>query len=358
MRIETIAISISGILALTLAFSDAGVWSLVGQSLCGSAVRTVTIWYLSSWRPRRMFSPAAVKELLSYGQHLIGFNIVVYCAQYFDKLAIGHQIGSSALGIYSLSDRLMRLPLTNVTGIAGAVMFPALSKLQGQDSVDRAKSAYLQANRLIASLTFPMMMGLGALAEPAILLIYGNQWRSAVGIFQVLCFAGLAQSVYNTATWIFLSRGRPDILFRLGILSMLVRIVGVFIGLQWGLLGVAWAYMLGGYLFLLYPTLSSAGRLIGLRFTELLKNVAGPFYCSACMATVIYISDQWLFVQQAYWLRLLVQSFAGIVIYGFLITRFKLEAWHDVRELILMIGGPRSRLVRSLLENPSPARSE
>ena len=203
-----------------------------------------------------------------------------------------------------------------------------------------------------------MMMGLGALAEPAILLIYGNQWRSAVGIFQVLCFAGLAQSVYNTATWIFLSRGRPDILFRLGILSMLVRIVGVFTGLQWGLLGVAWAYMLGGYLFLLYPTLSSAGRLIGLRFTELLKNVAGPFYCSACMATVIYISDQWLFVQQAYWLRLLVQSFAGIVIYGFLITRFKLEAWHDVRELILMIGGPRSRLVRSLLENPSPARSE
>ena len=67
------------------------------------------------------------------------------------------------------------------------------------------------------------------------------------------------------------------------------------------------------------------------------------------MATVIYISDQWLFVQQAYWLRLLVQSFAGMVIYGFLITRFKLEAWHDVRELILMIGGPRSRLVRSLL---------
>ena len=65
--------------------------------------------------------------MLRFGHHLTGFNIVVYCAQHFDKLAVGHQIGSAALGIYNLSDRLMRMPLANVTAIAGAVMFPALS---------------------------------------------------------------------------------------------------------------------------------------------------------------------------------------------------------------------------------------
>ena len=184
------------------------------------------------------------------------------------------------------------------------------------------------------------------------------KWRGAVGIVQVLCFAGLAQSVYNTASWIFLSRGRPDILFRLGILSMLVRVAGVLIGMQWGLLGVAWAYVLGGYLCLLYPTWSSAGHLIGLRFAELLKNVAGPFYCAACMAAAIWFSDQWLFYQQAHWLRLAVHTFAGIAIYAFLITRFKLQAWQDVRELILVTGGPRSRLIRSFLENGSRVRSE
>ena len=291
---KSVTVSISGIIALVLALAGAGVWSLAVQSLCMSATRTAITWQLSSWRPRRRFDPAAVKELLRFGRHLIGFNIVGYCAQYFDKLVIGHQIGSSALGLYSLSDRLMRLPLTNVSEIAGAVMFPALSKLQ--DSVEPVKRGYLRANRMIALLTFPMMLGLSALAEPAILVIYGDKWRGAVGIVQVLCFAGLAQSVYNTASWIFLSRGRPDILFRLGILSMLVRVAGVLIGMQWGLLGVAWAYVLGGYLCLLYPTWSSAGHLIGLRFAELLKNVAGPFYCAACMAAAIWLSDQWLFV--------------------------------------------------------------
>jgi O-antigen/teichoic acid export membrane protein len=354
--IEVVTVSISGILALVLALSGFGVWSLAGQSISGTAIRTTMLWRLSSWRPRCRFDPAAVRELLRFGRHLIGFNIVVYCAQYFDKLVIGHQIGSSALGIYNLSDRLMRMPLTNVTAITGAVMFPALSRLQ--ENVESVKRAYLRANRMIALLTFPMMLGLSVLARPAILVIYGDKWLDAVGIFQVLCFAGLAQSVYNTASWIFLSRGRPDILFRLGILSMLVRVAGVFIGMQWGLLGIAWAYMLGGYLCLLYPTWSLAGRLINLHFVELLKNVTAPFCCAACMAAIIWISNQWLFVQQAEWFRLVAYTFFGVVIYGFLITHFKLEAWQDIKELILMGGGQRSRLIRSILGNGPQVGSE
>ena len=49
---------------------------------------------------------------------------------------------------------------------------------------------------------------------------------------------------------------------------------------------------------------------------------------------------------------------AGIGIYGLLITRFKLEAWQDVREMALMVGGPRSRLIRFLLENNSRVKTE
>jgi PST family polysaccharide transporter len=91
----------------------------------------------------------------------------------------------------------MRLPLANITGTAGTVMFPALAALRGD--IDAVKRAYMRANRMIALLTFPMMLGMSVLAEPLVLMIYGEQWHSAVAIVQVLCFAGLAQSVYNTA---------------------------------------------------------------------------------------------------------------------------------------------------------------
>jgi O-antigen/teichoic acid export membrane protein len=337
--IEIVAIATSGLFALVLALAGAGVWSLAGQSLCQNLTRTAQIWRLSSWRPRRIFDPAAVKGLLTFGWNLVGFNIVVYCAQNFDKLVIGRQIGSSTLGVYNLADRLMRLPLTTVTDVSGAVMFPALSELR--DDIESTKRAYLRANRMIALFTFPMMLGFSVLAEPAILVIYGNGWRDAVVIAQLLCLAGMAQSIYNTAGWIFLSRGRTDILFRLGVLSMLVRVAGVLIGMHWALLGIAWAYLLGGYTFLLYPTLSLAGGLIGLRFTSLLKNVAAPFACAACMAAVTWISNHWLFELQAHWLQLALNVPIGIVVYCLLITRFKITAWLDVKELILEKGALR-----------------
>ena len=239
---------------------------------------------------------------------------------------------------YNIADRLMRLPLTNVTAVTGAVMFPALPTLQ--DEVDSVKKVYLRANRLIALLTFPMMLGLVVVAEPVILVFYGEKWRNAVSILQLLSLAGMAQSIYNTAGWIFLSRGRPDILFRLGVLSMLVRVAGVLIGMHWGLVGIAWAYVLGGFACLLYPTWSAAGRLI---------DLAGPFYCAACMAAAIWLVDQWLLVEQAYWLRLVIDVLTGIVVYGFLIRRFQLESWDEIRKSILEMGGRRSRSIRWLL---------
>jgi Polysaccharide biosynthesis C-terminal domain len=123
--------------------------------------------------------------------------------------------------------------------------------------------------------------------------------------------------------------------------------------MHWGLVGIAWAYVLGGFACLLYPTWSAAGRLIGLRFADLLKNVAGPFYCAACMAAAIWLFDHWLLVEHAYWLRLVIDVLAGIVVYGFLIRRFQPELWDEVRELILQMSGRRSRLIRLFLGSRS-----
>jgi O-antigen/teichoic acid export membrane protein len=305
----------SALFAILLALAGAGVWSLVGQSLSDNLIRTAQIWRLSSWKPRRIFHLSALKGLLSFGSYVVGFNVVVYCAQNFDKVIIGRQMGTSALGTYGLSDRLMRLPLTSVTDVFGAVIFPALSEIQ--KDVELTRQVYLRANRTIALFTFPMMLGLCVLAEPAILVIYGNQWRDAVAIVQLLCFAGLAQSIYNTGGWIFLSQGRTDILFWLGVLSMLVRVSGVLIGMHWGLPGIAWAYVVGGYVFLLYPTCSLAGGLIGLRFSDLLKSVAPTCFCALCMAAIVWLSYHWILREQPQWIRLSANVVVGTTAYCF-----------------------------------------
>jgi O-antigen/teichoic acid export membrane protein len=349
--INSVSLSVSGTIALVLAFSGAGVWSLVARSITSRLVQVLVMWRLSSWRPRLAFDFPAFKELIRFGGNLLGSNAVLYWGGNFDKLFIGRLLGSSALGIYILADRLMRLALTNVTDITSTVMFPAFSAIQ--DEVESVRRNYLRAIRLISLLTFPMMIGLSVLADPAIRFVYGSKWQEAVCIVQVLSFSGLAQSVYFTGGWIFLSQGRTDILFRWGIYTTLVRVVGVLIGARWGIIGVAWAYALGSYLFICYPTWSSAARLVDLGFAEILRNLAGIFCCAASMGILMWSTDRWMFHGQTNGMRLLVQVPLGVITYGILIRQFRLRAFREVQNVILEMGGRRSRILRWLLDGQS-----
>jgi O-antigen/teichoic acid export membrane protein len=345
--IEGTSVLASCIVALAMAFRGAGVWSLVGQLFAATLVRVVMMWRLSVWRPAFSFDLSAVKELLHFGRHVMGFGIVTYWAGNIDKLVIGRWIGSAGLGIYSLADRLRRLPLTNITNVTAAVMFPALSAIQGD--VESVRGIYLRATRLIALITFPMMIGLSVLSEPAILVVYGGKWRAAIVILQLLCYAGLAQSIYDTASWIFLSQGRSDILFRLGILSTSVRAAGVLIGVHWGLPGVAWAYVVGSYALVGYPTWLTAGRVLNLSFRELLKNVMGPFACAISMGFLMWLTDRWIFAGWPVGKRLAVQVVAGALEYGVLVRMFRLFAWMDVKSILLQeLSGNQSWFFRWL----------
>jgi len=345
--IEIVSALASGLVALTMALSGWGVWSLVGQSLAQSAVRVLMMWAQSSWRPAIAFDFSAIRELLRFSAHLTGFGIVFYWSQNVDKLMIGRWIGSSALGIYTLADKLMRLSLANVNDVTGSVMFPALSSIQ--HDVEAVKRAYLRASRMTSLIVFPMMIALGVLAEPAILVIYGSKWRESIAILQLLCVAGVALSTYSTAGWIYMSQGRTDILFRLGVYATAVRVIEVVIGAHWGLVGVAWAYVIGGYVFIWYPTWAGAGRLVNLSFTTLLRNVAAPFACAASMGAVLWLSDRWVFGGWVVELRLAIQVVLGALVYAALVRWFRLRAWLEIADILLQMGAKRSRLLRWVL---------
>ena len=212
--IESVATIVSGSVAVALAWAGAGVWSLVGQAIAFAATRTGMMWQRSTWRPSWSFDRAATRELLGFARHMAAFNTIIYWENNVEKMAIGRLIGSAPLGVYNLAERLMRTPSTTITGTAGGVMFPSLSLIQSD--VESVKRVYLRSNRLIAAVTFPAMAGLLAVAEPLILSLLGEVWRDAIPLLQLLCLAGVAQSVYNTSGWLYLSYGRRTCCFDRG----------------------------------------------------------------------------------------------------------------------------------------------
>jgi hypothetical protein len=88
--VEIVAAALSLAVAVTFAYSGAGVWSLVAASLANAAVSTVGIVWISRWRPGMTFHWQHIRSIVSFSAGLSGFNLVNYFARNADNILIGN----------------------------------------------------------------------------------------------------------------------------------------------------------------------------------------------------------------------------------------------------------------------------
>ncbi len=284
--VEILAIAISGTIAIVLAFSGFGVWSLVYKQIVSNLVRVFFLWIFSSWKPKFVFRWQRVKELLGFGLNLTGFKFVNYFNRNLDNLLIGRFLGSTPLGFYNLAYRLLLFPLGNISSVIGRVMFPGLSMIQ--DDKNKVCYIYIKATRYIALITFPLMMGILVVAPQFIIVIFGLQWERSIFLVQILALVGLWQSICSTVGWIYQSQGRTDILFKWGLFSVTIITIAFIIGLRWDVEGITIAYAFAAFL-LMYPNFAIPFRLIDLKISYFIKQFYTIFLATIGMGTIVFI---------------------------------------------------------------------
>ena len=282
--VDTVGLVSANAVGVTMAIAGLGVWSLVGIALVGAIVRSALLWKAGGWRPSFEIDRTAIKELWSFGGHLTAFSAVNYWSANGDNLLIGRFLGLDQLAYYNRAFSLMRLAPDLVGSVTGRVMFPALSRLK--DDREHVKRVYLRAVRLIAIAVFPAIVGLFAVAEPLILTLYGTKWQPIIPIFRILCAIALAQSVAQTASWIFSSQGRTDWLFRWGSFTAAVTIASFFVGLPWGTLGVATAASVWCVISLV-PLFFVVRMMIDLSVADVVEALGAASIASAVMCGIV-----------------------------------------------------------------------
>ena len=311
---------ITGLLAggaagLWVASRGGGAWSLVAQILTQAAFESMALLLLARWRPRLSWDGKALRSLLPVSANFLGFSVFNYFVRNVDNFLVGRYAGASALGLYARAYSLMMLPLTHLSRVVGSVLFPALARLQ--DDPARSKQLYLRALQTIALVSFPATIGLFVTADEFVAVVFGQSWLGVVPLLRVLSVVSLTQSIGTTVGWIYQSQGRTDTMFRWALFTSIPTLVAFGIGIQWGAFGVAVAYAVRSIL-LVYPNHAIPGRLIGLRFIEVLRATRGILLCAAIMGvSVIAIGLLLPTMPNAALLGLRVS--AGVSIYGLLL---------------------------------------
>lgn len=325
---------IAGLVAVSLAFSGAGVFSLVLQQVVQAAVFLAGVWLAARWRPSRVFDRSALRETMAFSVPLLAFNIGNYIARNIDDLLVARRFGPGPEGLYSRAYQTMLLPLSQVSAPLGAVLLPALAEMQDDNA--RLKHAYIRIISILALVSMPMMAGLAVVAEPFTLTLYGERWREMATLVPILAVAGAVQSIETTIGTIFVVKGATRQFFFVGTGANLVLVLAIVFAIALGgnLTWVAAAYSIGAVA-VAVPSLYVTGKLIGAKLTDVGAAILGPVLCSLAMAALVWLGGRYVLPAWPAPLRLVILAGAGVSIYAVIVHLSNLKAYRVLRAEVI-----------------------
>ncbi len=205
------AVVSSGLIAVVLAFSGAGAWSIVVQALVFGAVRTVSVWVGAGWLPSWQFSPPRARKMTAYSINLVGITLLNFIRNRGEELLIAILAGPTTLGIWVVAKRLVLVFVDLFAQVVTRVATPVFARSKGHSA--RLARGYTAAMTQSAAIAGPALMLLAALSPQAIPLIFGEQWRVSGSVATFLALgAVVASATYmDRALLLVLDRARLEL---------------------------------------------------------------------------------------------------------------------------------------------------
>lgn len=215
---------LSLVLAVSLALSGYGVYSLVYSILFNAAI--LNFWNLwvgqKQVKLKRVFSFRQVWPMMKIGFFQTGTQIVDYMAAQLDVFLMGKFLGMEALGVYSLSKEILVKLFSVINGIANKLLLPVLAKTQ--KDINTLKKNYLISIHLLTFVTFPLLIAIGVFSGSIVGILYGDQYTEAAPIIALLSVAYLFSAVSNPIGSLTVALGRTDTSFYYAIIRLFMTI--------------------------------------------------------------------------------------------------------------------------------------
>lgn len=274
------------IVTIVLALLGFRYWALVVGSIAQTTANALITFFYCPWIPGRIKRGTGVREMLKFGGHLTGFNCINYFSRNADNILIGKFIGADALGLYARAYQLFMMPISQIRAPLDQVAMPILSTLRLQPT--RYARYYHRILDIMATLVMPLTLYCAIEANFLIKVFLGSPWLGAVPVFRVLAIAGLVQTLAGTRGLVLVSCGFSKRYFYWGLFNAILTVTSFFIGLPYGIEGMAVSYTVANYI-ILVPSLFYCFYNTPITVQHFLKSLISPFLVSLVSSLVLLI---------------------------------------------------------------------
>lgn len=319
---------VSGIVGLYMAYNGFGVWSLVFQQVGGYIMRTILLWVLGKWKPKRKWSWESFHYLWGFGSKMLGSGLLDTIYNNIYPIVIGKYFSAQDLGNYTRAQQFSSLPSSNVTGVLQRVTFPVLSSIQNED--ERLAKNYRKILKLSAFLVFPMMLMLSAIANPLVRILLTDKWIGCVILLQIICFQMMWYPIHAINLNLLTVKGRSDLFFRLEVLKKIIGVCIMCITIPNGIIWMVSGGIVSSMISLVINTYYT-GKLIQVGYLKQMRDLLPIFGISLFMWFCVFICVT--LIENCY-VQLLLGIIIGFILFVVLSKLFLKSEWKDLMSII------------------------
>ncbi len=321
-----------GIVGVSLAYLDFGVWSLVWSYLTTSIISTLQLWIYSKWTPRLAFNKSKFKIHFSFGYKLTLSGLLESIFNNIYLIVIGKYFSVAQVGFYTRAETMKQLPVINISSSLQKVTYPLFASIQNDDQ--RLKRVFTQLMEIVIFVIAPVLIFLAILAEPTFRFLFTEKWLPAVPYFQILCITGILYPIHSYNINILNVKGRSDLVLKLELIKKIVIVITILVAIKFGILALLYGQIFTSVIAFIINT-HYTGKLINYNALEQSKDILPAIGISLISGLIIYLQDQYLIFDYIDIVRIILGGTVGVSTYLFLAYILKFNSLKNIKSLIL-----------------------
>ncbi len=278
---------IGAIVALSCALSGLGVWTLVYAAIAIFWTQGIGLFLSARMFIWPSFDFRGAKEMFTFGGTMLLAHVFWTIQSQSDIFIASRWLTPFELGIYAEALFLTTIFTAKFVPPLNEIAFPAYSRIQ--DDPEALRWSFLKAVRLIMLIACPIYFGMAVTAYELVEVVLGTKWLPMAPIVSVLALVMPLLTLQILFAPANNALGRPEISARVTMFGAFVMSIGFLIGVQFGVMGLAYAWVGTFPLLTVFTFLQSKGHL-GLAASDLARAAWPGLSASLAMAGLVYLA--------------------------------------------------------------------
>jgi O-antigen/teichoic acid export membrane protein len=275
----------SYLIAICLAYSGSGVWTLVIQVLLMSSLQTLMLFVSTGWRPKLSFNAQSFRYLTRFGGYLTIARLLDVPYRYMFVIVIGKVFSAKLAGIYFLSEKIKEMASQQLIAAIQSVTYPSLSRYL--DNKSKLKESFRQVTIVSSLATIPLILFLAVFSESLFQIFLPDEWYVGHVYLTLMSIGSLFFPFSAINLNMIKVLGRSDYFLYLSLLKKALGITIFIYSIQYGIVGILSGQII--HSFISYNiNVYASNKLIEYRFIDQMKDIIPSVFVGLISAALAY----------------------------------------------------------------------